>query len=94
VVQRAGGLALILPPDETVAEMPDRALDLGDALLIRGGSDVDPASYGARPTPRRTGRASSATASSWLSRPGALERCLCPRGKKHGRAHRRVCRAH
>ena len=24
-VQRAGGLALILPPDEAVAEMPDRA---------------------------------------------------------------------
>ena len=54
-VQRAGGLALILPPDDAVAESPDRALDLLDALLIPGGSDVDPASYGAPPHPETRG---------------------------------------
>jgi putative glutamine amidotransferase len=54
-VQRAGGLALILPPDDAVAESPDRVLDLVDALLIPGGSDIDPASYGARPHPETHG---------------------------------------
>jgi putative glutamine amidotransferase len=39
-VQRAGALALILPPDDAVAERPDRMLDLVDALLLPGGSDL------------------------------------------------------
>ena len=50
-VQRAGGLALVLPPDDTVAEAPDELLDLLDGLILAGGSDIDPASYGARPHP-------------------------------------------
>jgi putative glutamine amidotransferase len=54
-VQRAGGLALILPPDHAAAETPDRVLDLVDALLLPGGSDIDAASYGARPHPETQG---------------------------------------
>ena len=50
-VQRAGGLALILPPDDTVAEAPDELLDLLDGLILAGGSDIDPGSYGAKPHP-------------------------------------------
>ena len=50
-VQRAGGLALILPPDDAVAEAPDELLDLLDGLILAGGSDIDPASYGAKPDP-------------------------------------------
>jgi len=46
-VQRAGGLALLLPPDYAVGAAPDRLLDRIDAMLLAGGSDVDPASYGA-----------------------------------------------
>jgi putative glutamine amidotransferase len=51
-VQRAGALALVLPPDETAESDPDRLLDRLDGLLLAGGSDVDPASYGAERDPR------------------------------------------
>jgi putative glutamine amidotransferase len=54
-VQRAGGRALLMPPDDEVAEAPDELLDMLDALLIPGGSDIDPATYGARPHPETGG---------------------------------------
>lgn len=54
-VQRAGGLALILPPDDVVAESPDELLDMIDGLILAGGSDIDPASYGAQPHPETRG---------------------------------------
>ncbi len=54
-VQRAGGLALILPPDDVVAEAPDELLDMIDGLILAGGSDIDPGSYGAKPHPETRG---------------------------------------
>jgi putative glutamine amidotransferase len=48
-VQRAGGLAVLLPPDPAAIEEPDRVLDLLDGLLLAGGVDVGPATYGADP---------------------------------------------
>jgi putative glutamine amidotransferase len=38
-VQRAGGLALVLPPDPVASEDPDETLDLLDGLLLAGGAD-------------------------------------------------------
>ena len=46
-IQRGGGLALMLPPDPRVTETPDPLLDLLDGLILAGGADVDPSTYGA-----------------------------------------------
>jgi putative glutamine amidotransferase len=46
-VQRAGGVAVLLPPDEAAIEDPDPVLDLLAGLILAGGVDVGPQSYGA-----------------------------------------------
>jgi putative glutamine amidotransferase len=46
-VQRAGAMALLLPPDAHLTEDPGEALEAIDGLLLAGGADIDPASYGA-----------------------------------------------
>jgi putative glutamine amidotransferase len=47
-VERAGGRALVVPPSEDGVE---ETLDALDGLLLSGGADLDPASYGAEPDP-------------------------------------------
>src|SRR3954470_10626578 len=49
--QRAGGIAVILPPDPRATEHPDELLDLLDGLILAGGADVDPPAYGHAPHP-------------------------------------------
>ena len=50
-VQRAGGVAVLLPPDREAIDDPDPVLDLVDALILAGGVDVSPGAYGADPHP-------------------------------------------
>jgi putative glutamine amidotransferase len=45
-VQRAGGIGLLLPVDPHVTEDPDEVLELIDGLVLAGGADIDPGSYG------------------------------------------------
>jgi putative glutamine amidotransferase len=52
-VQRAGGVALLLPPGRP--ELAGAALDGVDGLLVAGGPDVEPARYGAERHPRTGG---------------------------------------
>ncbi len=50
-VQEAGGLVLILAIDALAAKEPDQLLAMLDGLMLAGGADIDPASYGEPPHP-------------------------------------------
>jgi putative glutamine amidotransferase len=50
-VERAGAVAVMLPPQEIE---PDELLTQVDGLLLAGGCDVDPATYGEEPEPGTT----------------------------------------
>ena len=51
-VQAAGAIAILLPPDPSAD--PDEVLALIDGLLLVGGTDVDPSSYGEERDPATT----------------------------------------
>ncbi|MGW2107119.1 gamma-glutamyl-gamma-aminobutyrate hydrolase family protein [Streptomyces sp. NPDC001948] len=51
LVRAAGGLAVMLPPDDT-AEAAREAVAALDGVVIAGGADVEPARYGEAPDPR------------------------------------------
>ncbi len=54
-VQRAGAIVLMIPPDERSAEEPQALLELLDGLILAGGADIDPASYGQDADPQTLG---------------------------------------
>ena len=45
-VQAAGGLVVLLPPDEAAVSHPEQLLGMLDGLVLAGGVDVDPGTYG------------------------------------------------
>jgi putative glutamine amidotransferase len=54
-VQSAGALAVMIAPDPRLIEDPGEALDMVDGLLLAGGADIDPASYGGEAHPETVG---------------------------------------
>lgn len=50
-VNRAGGIALLLPPQPVDAEIANAVMDQLDGIIITGGKDVDAALYGEEPHP-------------------------------------------
>jgi putative glutamine amidotransferase len=70
-VNRAGGRAVLIPTDDPGTDTLDRL----DALVIAGGSDVDPARYGEEPHPQ-TAWVAERDAAEFLLLQGALDRDL------------------
>lgn len=54
-IQRAGALALMIPPDPHLLQAPEEALDRIDGLILAGGADIDPSAYGAKRHPATNG---------------------------------------
>ena len=50
-VQRAGGIAVLIPPDPLLVRRPGSVLDRLDGLMLVGGADVESRAYGQEPHP-------------------------------------------
>ena len=75
-VQGSGGLAVLVPPDQQVAEDPDPVLELLDGLVLAGGADIEPPAYGAEAHPETKGTVPERDASEIALVRGALGRDL------------------
>jgi putative glutamine amidotransferase len=54
-LSQAEALPIVLPPDPAATEDPGQTLGLLDGLILAGGADIDPASYGADAEPQTVG---------------------------------------
>jgi putative glutamine amidotransferase len=70
-VEQAGGRALLIPPSDDGVE---ETLDVLDGLVLSGGSDLDPASYGQDPHPETKGVIEARDRAELALLRGALER--------------------
>jgi putative glutamine amidotransferase len=70
-IDQAGGRPLLVPPSE---EAVDETLDVLDGLLLPGGSDLDPATYGAEAHPETAGAQPDRDRAELALLEGALER--------------------
>jgi gamma-glutamyl-gamma-aminobutyrate hydrolase PuuD len=70
-VSRAGGRPVLIPPS---GEGIEETLDLLDALVLSGGSDLDPATYGHDPHPETNGVVEERDRAELALLHGALER--------------------
>jgi putative glutamine amidotransferase len=82
-VRRAGGLALVVAPEPTLVEDPDELLHRVDGLIVSGGVDMDPASYGAAPHAETKG---------WSSERDAFELALTRRAAEIDLPVLAICR--
>ena len=82
-VRRAGGLALMVAPEPELVADPDELLHRIDGLVVSGGVDMDPASYGAEPHPETKG---------WTAERDAFELALVRRAAEIDMPVLGVCR--
>ena len=50
-IREGGGVTIMVPPDPWLVEHPDDVLDAVDGLVLAGGADIDPSTYGAERHP-------------------------------------------
>ncbi|HEY6526893.1 MAG TPA: gamma-glutamyl-gamma-aminobutyrate hydrolase family protein [Solirubrobacteraceae bacterium] len=82
-VRRGGGLALMVAAEPELVAEPDELLHRVDGLIVSGGVDMDPASYGAAPHPETKG---------WTSDRDAFEIALVRRATEIDMPVLGVCR--
>jgi putative glutamine amidotransferase len=74
VLQAAGAIAVLVPPDPDLAADPAPMLDRLDGLILSGGNDIDPSSYGAESHPATNGTARDRDQTEIALTRGAVER--------------------
>jgi gamma-glutamyl-gamma-aminobutyrate hydrolase PuuD len=72
----AGGIAVLLPPQPVDPEIAGSVLDSLDGLVLTGGYDLDPATYGQEPHPRTDQPRTVRDAFEFALLRGALDRGL------------------